>query len=65
MNPVQQDLPLPLWGGARRDAGRKRKSKKKNVPHLTRKPFRRGTLHVTLRLREEVWNLRTIVACAR
>src|SRR2546423_217864 len=26
MKPIQQELPLPLWGGARRGAGRKRKS---------------------------------------
>ena len=59
MNSIQQDLPLPLWGGARRGAGRKRKSPRKNVPHCTRKQFRRGTLHVTMRLRREVWNLRS------
>jgi len=59
MHAIQQDLPLPLWGGARRGAGRKRKSPRKNVPHTTRPKFRRGTLHVTLRVRKEVWNLRT------
>ena len=59
MNAIQQDLPLPIWGGARRGAGRKRKSPRKNVPHCTRKQFRRGALHVTMRLRREVWNLRS------
>ncbi|HYS09166.1 MAG TPA: transposase [Myxococcales bacterium] len=59
MNAIQQDLPLPQWGGARRGAGRKRKSPRKNVPHVPREKFRRATLHVTLRLRREVWNLRT------
>jgi REP element-mobilizing transposase RayT len=59
MNPIQQDLPLPLWGGARRGAGRKRKSLRKNVPHVARRRFRRGALHVTVRMRREVWNLRT------
>src|SRR6266436_9408048 len=59
MNPIQQDLPLPLWGGARRCDGRKRKSLRKNVPHVARRRFRRGALHVTVRMRKEVWNLRT------
>ena len=59
MNPIQQDLPLPLWGGARRGAGRKRKSLRKDVPHVARRKFRRGTLHVTARMRREVGNLRT------
>jgi putative transposase len=50
---------LRQWGGARAGAGRKRRSARRNVPHRPRRRFRRGTLHVTLRLREEVWNLRT------
>ena len=29
------------------------------MPHRSRKKFRKGTLHVTLRLRREVWDLRT------
>jgi putative transposase len=59
MKAIQQELPLPRWGGARKGAGRKRKSPRKNVPHRPRKGFRRGTLHVTVRVRREVWNLRT------
>jgi len=59
MNAIQQELPLPRWGGARRGAGRKRKSPRKDVPHRTRRKFRRGALHVTVRIRPEVWNLRT------
>jgi len=59
MKPVQQELPLPRWGGARKGAGRKRKSPRKNVPHRKRRKFRRGALHVTVRIRREVWNLRT------
>ena len=55
----QQELPLPQWGGARKGAGRKRKGARKNVPHRTRSGFSRGALHVTVRLRKEVWNLRT------
>ena len=58
MKAIQQE-PLPRWGGARKGAGRKRKSPRKNVPHRPRKKFRRGALHVTLRVRREVWNLRT------
>ncbi len=62
LNPViprQQQLPLRQWGGARAGAGRKRRGARRNVPHRPRRRFRRGTLHVTLRLRAEVWNLRT------
>jgi hypothetical protein len=55
----QQELPLPLWGGARKGAGRKPKGPRRNVPHRTRAAFRRGALHVTVRVRREVWNLRT------
>jgi putative transposase len=59
MKAIQQELPLPRWGGARKGAGRKRKSPRKNVPHRKRKKFRRGTIHVTVRVRQEVWSLRT------
>jgi len=48
----QQELPLPLWGGAR-------KSVRRNVVHRTRPGFSRGALHVTTQVRQEVWNLRT------
>ena len=59
MKPKQQDLPFRNWGGARRGAGRKRQSARRNVPHRPREKFRKGALHVTLPLRREVWNLRT------
>jgi REP-associated tyrosine transposase len=59
MRAKQQELPLRQWGGARRGAGRKRRSPRRSVPHRRRRRFRRGALHVTVRLREEVWNLRT------
>jgi len=59
MIPKQQQLPLRQWGGARLGAGRKRRSARRNVPHRPRRRFRRGALHVTLRLRAEVWNLRS------
>jgi putative transposase len=50
---------LKQWGGRRRGSGRKRASSRRNVPHRRRRGFHRGTLHVTLRLRSEVWNLRS------
>lgn len=59
MNFIQQELPLPHRGGTRRGAGRKRIALRPNVPHRRRQRFRRGTLHVTVRVRAEVWNLRT------
>ena len=59
MKTLQQELPFRRWGGGRSGAGRKRISPRPNVPHRVRSPFRKGTLHVTLRLRREVWNLRT------
>ena len=47
MNPIQQDLPLPLWGGARRGAGRKRKSLRKKCPARCPQAFspRRAARH--------------------
>jgi hypothetical protein len=54
----QQELPFRQWGGARKGAGRKRRSGRPNVPHRPRQGFRKGALHVTLRIRREVWNLR-------
>src|SRR3954463_16705425 len=55
----QQDLPFRQWGGSRPGAGRKRGSGRRNVPHRPRRRFRKGALHVTVRLRREVWNLRS------
>lgn len=52
-------LPLPRWGGARPGAGRKRKSARPKVPHRRRPRFHRAALHVTVRVREEIWRLRT------
>jgi len=59
MRTAQQELPFGNWGGARRGAGRKRVSPRPNVPHRPRPGFRKGTVHVTVRLRREVWSLRT------
>lgn len=50
---------MKQWGGARKGAGRKRTGPRRKVPHRPRRRFRRGALHVTVRLRREVWNLRT------
>ena len=55
----QQELPFRQWGGARKGSGRKRRSARPNVPHRLRQGFRKAALHVTLRMRREVWNLRT------
>ena len=55
----QQELVFPQWGGARKGAGRKRQSSRPQVPHRGRQKFRKGTLHVTVRIWEEVWNLRS------
>lgn len=59
MKKGQQELPLPGWGGPRKGAGRKRKASRPQVPHRPRGKFRKGALHVTVRMRREVWNLRT------
>ena len=59
MKAIQQQLALPQWGGPRKGAGRKRKSPRPNMPHQRRPAFRRSALHVTTRVRSEVWNLRT------
>jgi hypothetical protein len=59
MKNAQQELPLSQWGGKRKGAGRKRKASRPQVAHRTRAKFRNGALHITLRLRSEVWNLRT------
>src|SRR5438067_7069148 len=59
MKIAQQELPFRRWGGARKGAGRKRQSPRASVPHVPRQRFNKGALHVTLRIRREVWNLRT------
>jgi len=59
MKRLQQELPFRKWGGKRKGAGRKRKAARPQVPHRPRRKFRKGALHVTVRMRQEVWNLRT------
>jgi putative transposase len=64
---TRQPKQLPLarkagWGGAREGAGRKRKDGQEappGVPHLRRPPLdSRNPVHVTLKVRREVWSLR-------
>ncbi len=52
--------PRPGWGGARPNAGRKPRGEKPGLPHRTRVQVDpRTPLHVTLRTRAHVWNLRS------
>jgi putative transposase len=56
----QLELPIPQRGGRRSRAGRKPKGDKAGVSHLTRPQLaRRFPVHVTLRMREHVYNLRS------
>ena len=59
MDNQQQELPFRQWGGARKGAGRKPRGLRAGVPHRPRRRFRRGTLHVTVRVRAEIWRLRS------
>jgi REP element-mobilizing transposase RayT len=53
-------LEFRSWGGRRRGAGRKPAGKRAGVSHLHREgPNPRRPVHVTLRLRADVWNLRS------
>ena len=56
----QLSLTLPRRGGKRRGAGRKPKGARALVSHAARARFNKPTpVHVTLRVREHVWNLRS------
>jgi putative transposase len=55
----QEVLPFPQRGGAGKGAGRKRKAPRPQVPHRQRLKFQNAAVHVTLRVCEHVWNLRT------
>lgn len=58
--PVQQVLALPAWGGRRRGAGRKPAGERPRVRHVARgqiRPYQ--PVHVTFRMAEHVWNLRS------
>ena len=57
MQPPARQLSFPARGGRRPGAGRPRGAR---VSHSTRPRFRRATpVHVTLRMRDHVWNLRS------
>ncbi len=57
MSPRPRQLSFPTHGGRRDGAGRPRGSR---VSHASRPRFLRATpVHVTLRMREHVWNLRS------
>lgn len=57
---AQQDLPLPLRGGKRRGAGRKPAAQRAGRSHAARESFGRAQpVHVTLRVADHVWNLRS------
>ena len=56
----QLKLHLPTWGGKRKRAGRKPNGVRALVSHRQRAVVRPGwAVHVTLRVREHVWNLRS------
>ena len=56
----QLTLPLPQHGGRRPGAGRKPKGSKPLVSHKARAQFDKPLpVHVTLRVGEDVWNLRS------
>ena len=56
----QREFRFRTWGGARRGAGRRPTFEKARVSHLTREEFAaRFPLHVTVRMRKGVWNLRS------
>jgi REP-associated tyrosine transposase len=56
----QLDLPIRRWGGKRKGAGRRPNGEKSGVSHLRRPVLaRRFPVHVTVRMRCEVWNLRS------
>ena len=60
----QQDLPFRTHGGARKNAGRKRKAPRRRVAHVTRKTTcARYPVHVTVRVRSEVARLRNFELC--
>ena len=59
-HPMQQLLLRKTggWGGRRKHAGRKKKPGA-GINHVRRPRFRNLPVHVTLRLRQHVWNLRS------
>ena len=57
---AQQELAFRTWGGRRRGAGRRPAQERARVSHVTRETVRpHQPVHVTLRMAEHVWNLRS------
>lgn len=57
---LQQPLPLRFRGGKRRGAGRKPAGARARASHAAREAFGpREPVHVSVRVREHVWNLRS------
>ena len=57
---AQLELPLPQRGGKREGAGRKPRGRRALVSHKARPRFEKpAAVHVTLRVAEHVWNLRS------
>ncbi len=57
---AQLEMKLPTWGGKRLGAGRKRLNPRLHVAHHTRpKLTHHVPVHVTLRMRKHVWNMRS------
>ncbi len=48
------------WGGRRKGSGRRPQGAEAGVRHRRREPFSRLPLHITLRLRPHVYNLRSL-----
>ena len=56
----QQEMVFRTWGGRREGAGRKPTGGRAGVPHLRREGLSPShPVHVTLRVRKEVWSLRS------
>ncbi len=60
--PRQLGFKWKTWGGKRRGAGRPPNGKRAGAPHDKRPSFQgdRNPLHVTIKLREHVYNLRSV-----
>ena len=57
---TQLELSFPRWGGPRKGAGRQAKGRRPLVSHKARPRFEKAAaVHVTLRVDEHVWNLRS------
>jgi len=57
---AQPELPFRTWGGSRPGAGRRKDLRRRLASHTARPPLSpHHPVHVTLRVRREVWNLRS------